>query len=160
LLPCSEALSYRGRRLNDTTAQRQTPTYAPDVELKVDVAEASNKLLIKFSNDDPLVLVEGEVKPLRLWFTNAGPKAVREVWVVTSPEDHLWIGTSLSNEVTTTFDETFHSNNSLSPELPRKVLLGSNGFLLPGDSVELSVYLHAMDLGDQELCLLILYREV
>lgn len=92
LLPSSESLTSRGRRLHDTAAQRQKATYAPDVLIKVEVAEATHKLLVNFIDDQRLVLAQGENKPMRLWFSNMGTNPVREVWMVAGPEDEIWIG--------------------------------------------------------------------
>lgn len=89
LLSVKEPLAYRGRRLHDTQAQRITPTYAPDVQLKVNVAEASHKLFINFVDDSRLVLSQGERKAMSLWFSNTGSTPVDEIWVVASPDDEL-----------------------------------------------------------------------
>lgn len=94
LLPHTESLASRGRRLHNTPAQRQHATYAPDVLLAVDVVEATHKLLVNFVEDDrQLTLGEGEHKLMRLWFANRGTKAIGEVWMVTGAEDEVWVAT-------------------------------------------------------------------
>ncbi len=87
-----EPLASRGRRLQDTAAQRQTATYAPDVQIKVQVAEASHKLLVNFVDDGQPVLGQGETKALSLWFSNSGTSSVDEAWLVSGFEDQIWIG--------------------------------------------------------------------
>lgn len=93
LLSTTESLATRGRRLQETLAHRETPTYAPDNIVKVEVVEARHKLVVNFVDDDDqrLVLAQGETKPLRMWFTNAGTFPLREVWMVTSSEDEVWV---------------------------------------------------------------------
>ena len=46
LLPVTESLAIRGRRLQDTPQQRQSKVYAPDVLIKVDVEDASQRLQV------------------------------------------------------------------------------------------------------------------
>lgn len=94
LLPCNESLASRGRRLHDTALQRQQISYAPEVPIKVDVVAASHKLLVNFVDDQRLVLAQGERKPMSLWFSNAGTRPIREVWIVSGPEDELWVDSS------------------------------------------------------------------
>lgn len=91
LLPCTESLSRRGRRLQDTAAHRQTATYAADVPIKVDIVEASYKLSVNFVDDQRLVLAQGEIARLGLWFTNTGTKPITEVWMVAGTDDEVWV---------------------------------------------------------------------
>ena len=59
--------------------------------------------------------------------------------------------------------EVLHSHNSLAPQRPYRIPLKSSQgspTLYPGDSIEFPVVLHAERLGEQELCLLFVYREV
>lgn len=98
LLPSTESLSSRGRRLHDTLSQRQRPTYSPDVVANVVVEEASHKLLANFVDDDQLVLAQGETKTMSLWFSNTGMRPVDELWLVCGPEDEICIGPEDSND--------------------------------------------------------------
>src|ERR1700733_6301530 len=91
LLPSTESLSSRGRRLHDTLSQRQRPTYSPDVVANVVVEEAGHKLLANFVDDDRLVLAQGETKTMSLWFSNTGMRPVNELWLVCRPEDEIYI---------------------------------------------------------------------
>lgn len=56
--------------------------------------------------------------------------------------------------------EVMQSHNFLSPEKPYRILLPGSGTFNPGDRLELAVQLHAESVGDQELHLLFVYREV
>lgn len=91
LLPTTESLARRGRRLQQTPQQRQTVVYAPDVCLKLDVEEASQELAVAFVDDGQLVLGEGECKRMKLWMSNTGSRDIEEVWIVASPDDQIWI---------------------------------------------------------------------
>lgn len=48
LLPCTESLATKGKRLNDTPAQRLGAVYAPDVLVQIDVREAGARLASRF----------------------------------------------------------------------------------------------------------------
>lgn len=91
LLPTTESLARHGRRLQDTPQQRQTVTYAPDILIRTDVEEASQELAISFENDGLLVLNEGEQLPMKFWMTNVGHKTIGEIWLVSGPEDQIWL---------------------------------------------------------------------
>ncbi|KAG6841941.1 hypothetical protein C0991_005121 [Blastosporella zonata] len=66
LLPSTESLASRGLRLHNTPAQRIHPTYAPDINITVDVEDCDHKLLVDFVDDEQLMLVQGERKELKL----------------------------------------------------------------------------------------------
>jgi hypothetical protein len=87
-----EALSFRGRRLQDTLLQRQQPTYSSDVTVHVVVEETNHKLLANFVDDARLTFAQGETKILPLWFSNSGTKPIHEIWIVCGPEDEIWVG--------------------------------------------------------------------
>lgn len=82
----------RGRRLHDTPAQRQKPTYAPDSLLKVDILQTSHRLLVNYVDDDQLSLTQGENRPLRLWLSNAGSRPIGEIWMVSGVDDDIYVG--------------------------------------------------------------------
>ncbi|KAJ7092588.1 ER-golgi trafficking TRAPP I complex 85 kDa subunit-domain-containing protein [Mycena epipterygia] len=164
LLPSIESLASRGRRLHNTPAQRQHPTYALDVLLGVDVIEATHKLLVNFVDDQQLVLGEGEIKPLRVWFANHGTKAIGEVWMVTGADDEIWVGAEPTDDDTAASPATeiLRSDNSLFVPKPYRIpMIGGEGSpsLQPGDDTEISVLIHAGQKGEQELRLLFVYRE-
>ncbi|KAJ7630805.1 ER-golgi trafficking TRAPP I complex 85 kDa subunit-domain-containing protein [Roridomyces roridus] len=157
LLPTTESLACRGPRLHSTPAQRQNPTYGPDVLLNVQVVEAAHKLLVTFVDDQPLVLSEGETKLLQLFFANRGSNAVDELWMVAGPDDELWV-----NPASLLRTEVQHSKNSLTVSEPHCIpIFGPDGLtsLPSGANSEVSMLLHANRLGEQQLCLLFVYRE-
>lgn len=98
LLPSTESLACKGRRLHDTALQRQQPTYAPDVNMQVQVVPADHRLTVSFVDDQRLTLLQGENRTTNLWLTNAGSHPVSEVWMVCGPDDELWIGDSSALE--------------------------------------------------------------
>ncbi|KAJ6574977.1 ER-golgi trafficking TRAPP I complex 85 kDa subunit-domain-containing protein [Mycena capillaripes] len=160
LLPSTESLASRGRRLQNTPAQRQHATYAPDVLLAVDVVEATHKLLVNFVEDDrQLTLGEGEHKLMRLWFANRGTKAIGEVRMVTGVEDEIWVSTESKDADADVSPKTevSRSDNSLALEQPYHLTM--IGSLQPGDTTEVSVVIHAGQIGEQQLSLLFVYRE-
>lgn len=91
----TEPLASRGRRLHDTPLQRQQPTYAPDVIVRVEVVAADHKLIANYIEDEQLVLSQGENKLMRLWLTNAGSRPIGEVWMVAGAEDEIWVGAAV-----------------------------------------------------------------
>ena len=91
LLPTVESLASRGRRLHDTPLQRQSKVYAPDVVIKTEIEDASQRLLVNFVDDGYLSLVHGECHEMRLWLSNIGSESIGEIWLVEGPEDILWI---------------------------------------------------------------------
>lgn len=91
LLPNTEPLRTRGRRLHDTPQQRLGKVYAPDLLIKVDVEDAGHRLSVNFADDGDLVFAQGECKQLRLWLSNEGTEEVGEVWMVAGVDDHVWV---------------------------------------------------------------------
>ena len=86
LLPSSESLSYRGRRLHTATK----PTYAPDVVLKVAVVDLDYRLAVRFIEDE-LFLLQGEYKDMRVLLSNTGTKPITEIWIVADVADEVWL---------------------------------------------------------------------
>lgn len=89
LLPSSESLSYRGRRLYTAT----NPTYAPDVVLKVAVVDLDYRLAVRFIEDE-LLLLQGEYKDVRVLLSNTGTKPITEIWIVADVADDVWLSGS------------------------------------------------------------------
>ncbi|KAF4623241.1 hypothetical protein D9613_002112 [Agrocybe pediades] len=163
LLPITESLASRGQRLHATALQRQKPTYAPDVFMQVEVVPSDHRLLVTFVEDSRLVLLQGENKSIRLWLKNAGDKPISEVWMISGPEDEIWLGEH-DYKSTDSKTETFRSFNSLKPQAPRRLpLLGtdqSSTILNPGQGIEVPVIVHAgMATGNFDLDLLFVFRE-
>lgn len=98
-IPCSESLGARGRRLNDTAVQRQEKTYAPDLFVEVETEECRHRLDASFVEDlHEVALVQGERKRLELWVNNTGVEDVNEVWMVSGPENVVWIEKSVTEK--------------------------------------------------------------
>ena len=93
LLPASESLAVRGRRLNDTPVQRQGKVYAPDILIKVEVEEAGQRMHAHFVDDRHLVLAQGEYKHQTMWLTNSGTRPVHEIWALGPEDEEVWIDT-------------------------------------------------------------------
>ncbi|KAJ7038336.1 ER-golgi trafficking TRAPP I complex 85 kDa subunit-domain-containing protein [Mycena alexandri] len=163
LLPSIESLASRGRRLQNTPAQRQHPTYAPDVLLTVDVVQATHKLLVNFLDHQELVLGEGETKSSSLSFVNRGTKGIGEVWMVAGADDEIWVGPdSESKDDGEEPRETLvsRSQNCLTLQQPfHLAMIKGQSSLQPGDNIEVPVTIHASQVGERELSLLFVYRE-
>ncbi|THV07645.1 hypothetical protein K435DRAFT_825459 [Dendrothele bispora CBS 962.96] len=157
LLPTSESLACRGRRLHDTPAQRQNRTYAPDILLKVDVAEANHKLLANFVDDRRLSINQGENWPVGLWLSNTGNAPINEVWMIISPEDDIWVNCGEENSSDDSATEILDTKNSLKMGGPQKILLPQST-LQSSDHIELPMILHGRNSGHHELCMLLMYR--
>ncbi|KAH7912583.1 ER-golgi trafficking TRAPP I complex 85 kDa subunit-domain-containing protein [Hygrophoropsis aurantiaca] len=165
LLPSTESLGRRGRRLHDTPQQRQNVTYAPDILLKVDVEEANQELAVTFVDGGSLVLAEGERKSMRVWISNAGTRKIGEAWVVAGPEDQIWIdnpSSQVTSSPTNKSSELLHSDNKLSRWEPHRINLqtGDGSEILDcGAYTEVNMTLHAGLVTKGDLCLLFVYRE-
>jgi hypothetical protein len=184
LLSVTESLASRGRKLHDSPLQRQQPTYAPDVIMRVGVVASHHKLVVSYIEDGQLVLIQGENKSMRLLLTNSGSRPISEVWMVAGAEDEILVGVT-DNDVMQNcaylnwevfiflgdfvslvamgVTEVIRSPNSLEPQKPYRLSLsGSNhsSILEPGNSVEVSFILHAETIGNHDLCLLFVFREV
>ena len=90
-IPCSEPLGTRGRRLNETAAQRQDKIYAPDVFVELETEERKQRLDAIFVEDKQVALIQGERKRLELWVNNTGVEDVNEIWMVSGPDNVVWI---------------------------------------------------------------------
>ncbi|KAI9460993.1 ER-golgi trafficking TRAPP I complex 85 kDa subunit-domain-containing protein [Lactarius psammicola] len=162
LLPAKESLVMRGRRLQDTPFQRQNKVYAPDVVVKVEVEDATQRLSAEFFDDNRLVLYHGERKQMRIWLSNVGTQAIGDIWLIGGHEDEFWVEESGGQgAVSALASETFISDNSLLPRTPYRIPFPSteNLSLSPGANFEVPFVLHANKLGEQELCLLFTFRE-
>ncbi|KAI0271395.1 ER-golgi trafficking TRAPP I complex 85 kDa subunit-domain-containing protein [Gloeopeniophorella convolvens] len=164
LLPASESIASRGRRLQDTPHQRQNKVYAPDNVVKVEVEDASQRLSAEFSEDDRLVLYHGERRPMRVWLSNVGIRPIGEAWLVGGQDDEFWIDESdklAPIEIPTSSTVVADCNYSLTPRDPQRIPLGStdDSSLVSGANFEFSFVLYASKIGEQDLCLMLAYRE-
>ncbi|KAI0639808.1 ER-golgi trafficking TRAPP I complex 85 kDa subunit-domain-containing protein [Trametes polyzona] len=166
LLPATESLAVRGRRLNDTPLQRQGKVYAPDVLIKIEVEEAGQRLHAHFVDDRHLTLAQGEYKHQRVWLTNSGTRPIKELWVLAGEDDELCFdassGDSTASSSSPPKTEVVQSSNSLAPRQPYPISLEaihSAPELSPGEEVQLPFILHAAHHGEKDLCLLFVFRE-
>ena len=119
LLPAKESLVTRGRRLQDTPLQRQNKVYAPDVVVKVEIEDATQRLSAEFFDDNRLILYHGERKQMRIWLSNVGTQSIGEIWLVGGQEDEFWVeeseGQGVGARYTSAFSPlrwlTLHSRN-------------------------------------------------
>ncbi|KAI0721227.1 ER-golgi trafficking TRAPP I complex 85 kDa subunit-domain-containing protein [Cerioporus squamosus] len=166
LLPASESLAVRGRRLNDTPLQRQGKVYAPDVLIKVEVEEAGQRLHAHFVDDRHLMLAQGEYKHQRVWLTNSGTRPISELWLLAGEQDELWVDAGDDSADPSSSSppksEILQSSNTLSTRKPYRIPLESihsSPVLAPGDGVQLPFILHAAHHGEQDLSMLFIFRE-
>lgn len=159
----------RGQRLNATPAQRRQPTYAPDVLMKFDVAEATHKLVVNLVEDGRLEVVQGERRITNLWLANMGSRPVEEIWMVPDPEDEIWIGDTVvegeseenteENGINDDEIEVVKSSNSLVPPQPLRIPI-PGGVLSPDDGFSVPLTLHMEAPGEKPFCLFFVYRQV
>lgn len=91
LLPVTESLAMRGRRLHDTPDQRQNKVYAPDTLLGVEVEDSGFRLHTGFVDDRHLTLYQGERRRVDVRLHNSGRRTISELWLVSYPSSQLWI---------------------------------------------------------------------
>lgn len=184
LLPATESLAVRGRRLHDTPLQRANKIYAPDVLIKVEVEEAGQRLHVNLADDRHSVLAQGEYKTLKLWLSNSGTRKISELWLVSGATDAIWIDvdepvsaskflrrpvfvfaliTILALASSSTQVEILQSSNSLAPRTPYRIpldVINGSTELAPSESMQIPLILHASHVAEQDLCLLFVFREV
>lgn len=92
LLPASESLAVRGRRLQETALERQSKVYAPDVFPKVQIQACNRRIDAAFTDDISPILAHGEIVTMNIRLENVGAKDVGEIWLIHALEDELWQG--------------------------------------------------------------------
>lgn len=92
MLPVKETLAVRGHRLQDTPHQRQNKVYAPDIRIVVQVEDPACRLQANFVDDRHLLLCHGEWRQMDFWLQNCGLTPIGEVWLVTRPDEEVWVG--------------------------------------------------------------------
>lgn len=169
-LPVVEPIAVKGKRLNDTLAQRQEVTYAPSQPIKVPVRSGGCIVAVELVNEedeeeDDLVCVQGEICQSTMRITNRGVEEVREIWMTTGDSVFIWLDTTRSEKAT--FDSssgaaqeafTFsnHGDDSTSFLLPLEQLSGNN-VLSPGHFVDVPILLYAPEVTDKGLNVLFTY---
>lgn len=91
LLPVTESLAVRGRRLHDTPHQRQNKVYAPDILLKVEVEDSGYRLHTSFVDNRHLSLFQGECKHMDVRIHNSGKRSIDELWIVSDSTAEVWV---------------------------------------------------------------------
>ncbi|KAG8880663.1 hypothetical protein FRB97_000617 [Tulasnella sp. 331] len=169
LLPMEEPLGVRGRRLNDTAAQREAPVYASDVLMRVDVRRSGGRLHAEISTDQPVQpLGVGEVRNLSVRITNVGSTGVQDLWVVFGESQNaglVWLDMDRTNECdgvkSTALSPLFTTPNSLSSPPPTHVPLermhGSE--LEPTQYFEIPLCLHPHLSKPLEVAILFVFRQ-
>lgn len=182
LLPITEVLSTRGKRLNATPAQRRERTYAPDMLMKFTVTEATHKLVVSFVEDGRMKMMQGESRSMNLWVVNIGTRPVKEIWMVPDSEDEIWVGDvsdgdegegregeegerAADKQETVCFGEeggvsveVVKSSNSLVSPQPLRIPV-PGGVLGPEDGFSVPLTLHTETVGEKQFCLFFVYRE-
>lgn len=161
LLPARESLASRGKRLQDTPIQRQGKVYAPDTRPRAEVRAGAVRLAATFVEDARMVLACGECKRMRVFVRNVGKERIKDVWVVRGEDDVFVLDRAehedreKSGEVEK--EEVVSEPNSLKADLAQRL---EGVELDPGESAEFWITLHAGEVGEQELCLLFIFRSV
>ncbi|KAL1410386.1 hypothetical protein Q8F55_004396 [Vanrija albida] len=149
--PCVESLERRGRRLNNTKAQRLTPTYAKDTTLTVHVEASSPRVAIEMFGV-PESLYEGEVVEAQIKLQNRGALAVENVQLVTNVYGILTL-----QEHTQHTDTPTSISNTIQPKSPLALYPGT---IAPGDTAEVGVRFTAPSAGPVELLALAVFSTV
>ncbi|CDO73209.1 hypothetical protein BN946_scf185007.g264 [Trametes cinnabarina] len=130
------------------------------------VEEASQRLHAHFVDDRHMVLAQGEYKHQLVTLTNSGTRPISELWVLAGEEDELWIdgGNVQAHEASSSTPpkEVLQSSNALAPRSPYRLSLEaihSASQLAPGELVQLPFIFHAAHHGEQDLCILFVFRE-
>jgi hypothetical protein len=105
LLPCTESLATRGKRLNDTPTQRQSVMHGPDVLVEIDVQESGAQLQSRFiapfemhddtaedKHQEEISVLDGEIRKETLVIKNVGDRKVEDIWLVLPVDGSVWVG--------------------------------------------------------------------
>ncbi|KAI0697133.1 ER-golgi trafficking TRAPP I complex 85 kDa subunit-domain-containing protein [Cytidiella melzeri] len=159
LLPITESIAIRGKRLHDTPQQRQNKMYAPDVLTTIEVEDAGLRLQAHFVDDRHLILMHGESKQMDVTLLNTGSKAIGELWLLTGLYDEVWLdkNEACSSSAAGAPVDVFRSINSLAPRTPLRISLDAE--LAPNSMLQLSLIMHAAHVSEHDLSLLLVFRE-
>jgi hypothetical protein len=96
-LPVTEALSVRGKRLNDTASQRQNIVYAPSRQIVLLVKEGGCRLEAELVEDDeddedePIDLIQGELHDMIIRLKNIGTSDITQIWLTIDDSVTAWV---------------------------------------------------------------------
>ncbi|KAG8826095.1 hypothetical protein FRC19_009702 [Serendipita sp. 401] len=171
-LPVKEPLSIRGKRLNDTVAQRQEATYAPSQFTRVPVRQVGCMLSVEQvdeddeEGDEDIVMVQGEIYSVVLRITNRGIEEINEVWLTAADNISIWIdpekrgkGHDFPEPLSGSSEEISVHNivTGTRPFLLPLETLTSSPSLPPGHFIDVHFLLHSEDIIDSTLNILVTY---
>ncbi|KIM32672.1 hypothetical protein M408DRAFT_184959 [Serendipita vermifera MAFF 305830] len=101
-LPVTESLAIPGKRLNETSAQRQDVAYAPPKPLTVSVKQGGSILDVEllddheeadhdFYDEDDIILLQGEIRRVFMRITNRGVGEVDRIWLTMDESVSVWV---------------------------------------------------------------------
>ncbi|KZS95953.1 hypothetical protein SISNIDRAFT_451603 [Sistotremastrum niveocremeum HHB9708] len=158
---CTENLSYRGRRLNDTIPQMRTISYAPDVTLRLQSEDSNQSLVAVNTSGASPVIFEGECRSISVRLQNQGEEPIDEIWVL-HDSDH--VASLQDDEPIEAENYPVHSRlrNDIQSASPQKISLAKlipTPSLSPKQEITVPFQLHAEEPGFKSLRLLFVYRK-
>ncbi|KAF8324689.1 ER-golgi trafficking TRAPP I complex 85 kDa subunit-domain-containing protein [Cantharellus anzutake] len=157
LLRTCESLAVRGKRLNDTPAQRQGNVRAPDAFVVANVRHPVAKLEPRFddtsiNHEDETTFYCGEIRNEYFEVENTGKLTVNDIWVVLP-----WDGSiRIKDDGDLEHLEKIAGPNTLAPPQPYRL---SSGPLTPGASIKLPIQVYFGTPGAITNSILVVYRE-
>ncbi|KDQ08436.1 hypothetical protein BOTBODRAFT_148671 [Botryobasidium botryosum FD-172 SS1] len=169
LLPVSESLATRGKRLNDTVAQRQSVMYPPDVVMKTEVGVGGGRLRAELvGGADDISLAHGELRRVVVKVSNVERVPVREIWYVPDEGGMFWLDSENNRKIyphqhaQSARSEIFASSNSIAAPEPHPLPLDqlhSSSALHPGEFLMLPFLAYGESIGSHDVILLFVFRE-
>lgn len=157
IVPFSQSLKKRGRRLNATREQRLTPTYAPDQSLLVKVRAPKPSLKIQLK-EGPLELFTGEERKATLILQNVGSVSLQDLRVlVEDPSAFQVLDQDFESKKENVETASVFVRNDLDGEVPIEIELPM-GKLEAGASLELQVAFRGVSAGLNEARCLFVYE--
>ncbi|KAG8829564.1 hypothetical protein FRC17_006390 [Serendipita sp. 399] len=176
-LPVKESLSIRGKRLNDTAAQRWEATYAPSQFVKIPVRQVGCLLSVEQvdegdeeEEEEENLIVQGEIYGIVLRITNRGIEDINEIWLTVPDNISLWIDTERRNAGPLAEPEFPNPIETSMEEVPvHNIVTGSQPILLPlekltnnpslppGHFVDVQILIHSEDVFADVLNILVTY---
>lgn len=157
LLPCTETLVGRPKRLNNTREQLTTATYADDTSLLVTVRSAIPLLSIDV-DDLPSTLHAGETLCSSITVTNNGQVTLRDLRSLCSHPSYAIFHNNPSGSLYTPSEQpggdSIATSNHVAPNAPESISLshdGQDGTLEPGTSLKIPILIRGDAFGVQTL---------
>ncbi|PVF97590.1 hypothetical protein CPB86DRAFT_785718 [Serendipita vermifera] len=171
-LPVTEALSIRGKRLNDTASQRQDIVYAPSRQITLLVKEGGCRLEAEVvdededDEDEPIELIQGELHHMTVRLKNIGTSDINQLWLTVDDAVTAWVDYESLNPghlFALPIDqeqEELQSVNQMqdtAPVLLSLEKLSDTSNLPSGQSIDVPLILHADGTNHSRLNILITY---